>query len=172
VRIRYYFLHTVSVYQFAVLNGTSSTVSSHTMKPCDKHQIHNSLQDSANNIICKFSINTHFIIFTTSESDQVASQLLLTLYRFKQRFEITGSKTREVVSLYDLDENGWTIHQVLTNLISIHSSAQLLLIFTLVKSCSRYPPSSKSMRISRLFSVSKSSFKTMPCFFNLIFVLP
>jgi hypothetical protein len=103
--------------------------------------------------------------------DQVASQLLLALYRLKQRFEIAGSETREVISLYNLDENRRTIHQVLISFVSVHPSARHWLVVTLVKSCRRYPPSSKSIRISRLFSVSKSSFRTMPCFFslNLIF---
>jgi hypothetical protein len=98
---------------------------------------------------------------------QVSSQLLLALYRLKQRFEIAGSETREVVSLYNLDKNRWTIHQVLISFVSVYPSTRHWLVVTLVKSCRRYPPSSKSIRISRLFSVSKSSFRTMPCFFSL-----
>lgn len=102
--------------------------------------------------------------------DQIASQLLLTLYGLKQRFEIAGPKTREVVPLDNLDENGRAVHQMLIHLVSIRSQQFLLLGFTLVKSCKRYPPSSKSMRISRLLSVSKSSFSDMPCLFSLNFM--
>lgn len=83
---------------------------------------------------------------------QVASLLLLSLDRFKQNLEITRSKTREVVSLDDLKEGSWSIHQWL--------SKKLQQISSLVE-------------INQIFSfltTSKSSHNSTPLVFSLNFV--
>lgn len=109
------------------------------------------------------------IKFSIIGSDQIPSELLLSLDSLKQGLEIAGSESFEVMSLDDLDEHGWPIHQML-----YHKSASLFFTVsggasnthTLVKSCKRYPPSSKSIRMSRLLIVSKSSFSTRPDFLS------
>jgi hypothetical protein len=86
---------------------------------------------------------------------QISSVSLIPFNCFEQTFEITGSKSRKVVSLNDLNEYGWTIHEWLPSIKSKLGQ-------TLVKSCNRYPPSSKSIKIFNFFNMSRSSFSTIP----------
>ena len=75
-----------------------------------------------------------YIAFASHQvvSHQVASKLLLTLDRLEQRPEIASPKTREIVPLDDLDENGRAIHQVLINRVSIDWWLQLQFDITFV----------------------------------------
>lgn len=51
-------------------------------------------------------------------SNQITTQLLLTLNRLKERLEVSGAKAGEVVSLNDLNEDSRAIHQVLSPKVS------------------------------------------------------
>lgn len=44
---------------------------------------------------------------------QIASELLLPLDRFEQRFEVASTKAREIVALDDLNKDSRPIHEVL-----------------------------------------------------------
>lgn len=49
---------------------------------------------------------------------KVATEGLFPLNGLKERFEVAGAKTREVVSLDDFNEDGGAIHQVLFSLLA------------------------------------------------------
>ena len=46
----------------------------------------------------------------------IAAQSLFRLDSFKERLEISSSKSRKIVSLDDLDKECWSVHQVLQDM--------------------------------------------------------
>jgi hypothetical protein len=59
---------------------------------------------------------------------QIPSQLLLPLNGFEQGFEVSRTKTGEVVALNDFNEDSWSIHQMLSplaNLLTMHEPFDL-----------------------------------------------
>ena len=60
----------------------------------------------------------NFSVINSSPSNQITTQLLLTLNRLKERLEVSGAKTRKVVSLDDLNKDSRAIHQVLSPRVS------------------------------------------------------
>lgn len=54
----------------------------------------------------------------TIGSNQVTTQRLFTLNGLKQGLKVAGAEPREVMSLNDLNENGGTVHQMLSRCIS------------------------------------------------------
>jgi hypothetical protein len=61
---------------------------------------------------------------TLCRSTQVPSEFLLSFNSLKQRFEIPGAESVEVVALDDLDEHRWTVHEVLQMIRKSASSQQ------------------------------------------------
>jgi hypothetical protein len=98
---------------------------------------------------------------------QVASEFLLSFDGFEQGLEIPSTEPIEIVALDNLNEHSRTVHEVLQVIRKSASSQQQpsrtpVRNLTFVKSCSKYPPSSKSIKISSLLSVSKSSSSSKP----------
>jgi hypothetical protein len=97
---------------------------------------------------------------------QVASEFLLSFNGFEQGLEIPSTEPIEIIALDNLDEHSWTVHEVLQVIRKSASSQPPFRTstsnLTFVKSCSKYPPSSKSIRMSSLLSVSKSSSSSNP----------
>ncbi len=60
---------------------------------------------------------------------QVASQFLLPFNGFKQGLEITRTETIKVVTLNNLDEDSWSIHQMLLLLVVYGAMGQITLTY-------------------------------------------
>ena len=63
-------------------------------------------------------MSLNFSVTNSTPSNQITTQLLLTLNRLKERLEVSGAKTRKVVSLDDLNKDSRAIHQVLSPRVS------------------------------------------------------
>ena len=63
-------------------------------------------------------VSLNFSVTNSTPSNQITTQLLLTLNRLKERLEVSGAKARKVVSLDDLNKDSRAIHQVLSPRIS------------------------------------------------------
>lgn len=65
----------------------------------------------------KYSIQVVNRLIRPKSLNQIPTEFLLPLNRLKQRLEVPGAETGEVVSLDDLDEDSGTIQQVLSSLV-------------------------------------------------------
>jgi uncharacterized lipoprotein YehR (DUF1307 family) len=71
-------------------------------------------------------------------SDQVASQLLLSLDGLEERLEVTGTKAVEVVTLDDFDEDSRAVQHMLRVKKSVSQSCSKSSVpHTLVNNCRR-----------------------------------
>jgi predicted PilT family ATPase len=71
-------------------------------------------------------------------SDQVASQLLLSLDGFEERLEVTGTKAVKVVALDDFDEDSRAVQHMLRTKKSVfYSGPRSSVPLTLVNNCRR-----------------------------------